>query len=51
MILGLNHRHKNNDIIISKNWEGLVDGLGLEVIDGIITKKINFEKNPQRTND
>ena len=44
MILGLNHRHKNSDIIISKNWEGLVDGLGLEVIDGIITKKINFEK-------
>jgi len=43
MTLGLNHKHKNDAIIITKNWEGLVDGLGLEVKEGKIVKKNEFE--------
>jgi hypothetical protein len=43
MTLGLNHRHENGSIIIDKNWEGLIDGLGLGIKDGIIVKKIDFQ--------
>ena len=42
MTLGLNHKHENGSIIISKNWEGLIDGLGLEVKNGNIVKKTEF---------
>ena len=42
MTLGLNHKHENGSIIISKNWEGLIDGLGLEVKNGSIVKKTEF---------
>ncbi len=36
MTLGIEHRHDGSDIIIPAYWEGLVEGLGLELVeDGI----------------
>ena len=34
MTLGLQHIHDGGDILIPKNWESLLDGLGLEQRDG-----------------
>ena len=43
MTLGLNHKHENGSIIINKNWEGLIDGLGLEIKNENIVKKTEFK--------
>jgi len=36
MTLGVEHRHEGNDIVMSSHWEGLVEGLGLEVRSGAV---------------
>jgi hypothetical protein len=36
MTLGIEHQHEGDDIVISSNWEGLVEGLGLEVHNGAV---------------
>jgi len=36
MTLGMQHYHDGDDILITKNWESLLDGLGLECREGVI---------------
>jgi len=43
MTLGLEHIHDNGDIVISKNWEGLLDGLGLTNEGEEIIKIADYE--------
>jgi len=44
MTLGIEHRHEDQDIVIASNWEGLVEGLGLEVHDGSV--RVAVEAGP-----
>ena len=44
MTLGIEHRHEGDDIVMSSNWEGLVEGLGLEVHNGAV--RIAVEAGP-----
>ncbi len=39
MTLGLCHHHDGDDILVNENWEGLLDGLGLDVSDGCIVPR------------
>tara|TARA_B100000085_G_scaffold67877_1_gene60638 strand:+ start:4687 stop:8538 length:3852 start_codon:yes stop_codon:yes gene_type:complete len=39
MTLGIEHKHVGDDIVISKYWEGLVETLGFEIVEGKIRKK------------
>ncbi len=36
MTLGIQHYHEGDDVLIPKNWESLLDGLGLECREGVI---------------
>ena len=40
MTLGIEHYHDNGNVVISKNWEALLEGLGLEISEGFIKEKI-----------
>ncbi|MFQ3343930.1 MAG: hypothetical protein ACKVI6_00525 [Candidatus Poseidoniales archaeon] len=42
MTLGLEHHHEGQDIIIPRNWEGLLDGLGLKIKSKSIIKNLNY---------
>jgi hypothetical protein len=44
MTLGVEHHHDGDDIVIASQWEGLVEGLGLEVRDGSV--QIAAESRP-----
>ncbi|MBJ17687.1 MAG: DNA polymerase II large subunit [Euryarchaeota archaeon] len=41
MTLGLLHHHDGCDIVVNRNWESLLDGLGLDVIDGRIETRFD----------
>ncbi len=43
MTLGVQHVHDGSDIIIPKNWESLLDGLGLECMGGEIVRVVESE--------
>jgi len=43
MTLGIEHYHEGGNIIISKNWESLIEGLGLEVSQRNIRKASDAE--------
>jgi len=43
MTLGLEHHHEGKDIVVPRFWEGLLDGLGLEIFEGSI--RIAFDAN------
>ena len=36
LTLGLQHHHEAGDIVISSNWEGLLEGLGLMNEEGVV---------------
>ncbi len=40
MTLGIEHRHDGSDIVIQANWEGLVEGLGLDAAEGNIRQRV-----------
>ena len=44
MTLGVEHHHDGGDIVIASKWEGLVEGLGLEINDGCV--RIAVEARP-----
>ena len=44
MTLGVEHHHEGDDIVMSSHWEGLVEGLGLEVRSGAV--RIAVEARP-----
>jgi hypothetical protein len=39
MLLGVEHHHEGEDLILTRGWEGVVEGLGLQVIEEKITPK------------
>jgi hypothetical protein len=39
MLLGIEHHHDGDDIILSRGWEGVVEGLGLQVRASEMTTK------------
>ena len=41
MTLGVEHRHDGSDIVIPTNWEGLVEGLGLELVEDRIRQRVD----------
>jgi hypothetical protein len=45
MTLGVEHFHEEGNIIIEKNWESLLEGLGLETHQQNIRKKIDVESH------
>ena len=42
MTLGIEHFHSNEDIIITKHWEALLEGLGFEIYENNIRKLKKF---------
>jgi hypothetical protein len=42
MLLGLPHHHDGDDIVVTSSWEGLLDGLGLEIKNDNITKRVEM---------
>ena len=41
LTLGLAHLHSNGDIIIPRNWEGLLEGLGLINESGVVNRSVD----------
>ena len=41
LTLGLAHSHSNGDIIIPRNWEGLLEGLGLINESGVVNRSVD----------
>jgi len=41
MTLGLAHLHSNGDIIVPRNWEGLLEGLGLINESGVVSRSVD----------
>ncbi len=39
MLLGLEHHHDGDDLVLTRGWEGVVDGLGLRIKDEKIISK------------
>ena len=45
MTLGIEHFHSNEDIIITKHWEALLEGLGFEIYENNIRKSVDSESH------
>ena len=45
MTLGIEHFHSDGDIIITKHWEALLEGLGFEIYENNIRKSVDSESH------
>ena len=45
MTLGIEHFHHEGDIIITKHWEALLEGLGFEIYENNIRKSVDSESH------
>ena len=45
LTLGLSHMHSNGDIVIPRNWEGLLEGLGLIIESGVVNRSVDSDNH------
>ena len=43
MTLGVEHFHNEGDIVVTRNWEALLEGLGYEIYENNIRKSVEIE--------